>query len=593
MTTAQPWYIGRDGKQLGPYRYDSLRRVAENGKLRADDLLWTEGMPGWSRADQVPDFAPWVAKAAPTPTVAAPAPSIPQATKPVSHSNYLLRHWCGEFSLGHAYWINSVAVAGVLTGIFYLIGEGDITKHFDIRMAGWWALGIIALSFLTGLWSSIGVWRSADAHVARGGTSGWAGAAKVVVVLGLLRLVGSAFQSIPMVEQSVSLAFGHDTMPASQLRVLDRATEVEIGGGISFGTANALATILDATPTIRLVQLNNVGGWIDEGLKLGELVEARKLATYTARECDSACLLVFMAGTDRYLGSKGKLGFHQASVAGQGGPDAESGTQAFRDALARRGVPQEFISHALSTPPSGMWYPTHEELLAAHVITAVVNEDKFGSGGVSGWQDRAKLERTFDGIPLFAAVAKADPQRYQALKENYISGIQSGQPLSEMSAQVHKVVVETILPTYLANGQSAELIAYWRTQVKEMQELRTPDGGNCLAFMFPTAEDTARLQNLISESTRSADLERLAALLEAPLGKGAAPSEAEVTPALTEAARRTEKLQPGALKLIAAANRATPRPAALCDASIAFYSMILKLPPEESAAVLKFLVAQK
>jgi hypothetical protein len=82
---------------------------------------------------------------------------------------------------------------------------------------------------------------------------------------------------------------GRDSTPAAVLRVVNRATEVEIAGGLSFGTTDRLKTILDATPTVRLVQLNNVGGWIQEGEKLGALIADRKLATYTARECDSAC----------------------------------------------------------------------------------------------------------------------------------------------------------------------------------------------------------------------------------------------------------------------------------------------------------------
>jgi hypothetical protein len=604
--TSSPWFIGREGKQLGPYRYDSVRLVATNGKLRPDDLLWTDGMPDWTRADAIPDLAPFLHKEAPSPAAsmppsAAPPPAEAQSApaegekKQAAKANYLVRHWRGEFSLPHSYWVNSVLVSMLWFLIVLGITTSGFTKNFNIRESGFWAIGVMTVWIAIALWSAIGVWRSADNHVARGGGPGWAGTAKVLMALGLLRLAFTVLQSAPVVNQSLSLALGHDTMPASKLRVLNRATEVEIAGGLSFGTANSLKTILDATPTIRLVQLNNTGGWIDEGSKLAALVEQRKLATYTARECDSACLLAFLAGTDRYLGSSGKLGFHEASLAGQGGEAAKDGTQTFRDALEAKDVPEGFITKALSTPPASMWYPTSQELLDAHVITAVVDEQKFGQTGVAGWQDRLKLEQEFAGVPLFAAVAQAEPTAYEHLKENYISGIQSGLPLSEITAQVRSVIVSTMLPKYLEHGDDLALIAYLQSQVGEMRELRlrSPDAKNCVAFMYPQNEEAAKMLPPISQAARDADVAALTALLGAPLDHNPAPSEASVQPALIKAAQRTEKANPGAMQLFAKGGRSTQHPRELCDAAITFYGAIFSLPPEEAAPLLKYLLGQK
>lgn len=457
--TSGPWYIGRDGKELGPYRYDSVRVVASNGKLRPDDLLWTEGMADWARADAVADFASFLPQRAPpaaTPmeasmprSASAHAQSSPQPESAPAGGNFILKHWRGQYSLGRSYWVNSVLAGMLLYALAAAISAADLTKNFGIHTAGFWALGVLSIWTLISIWSVVGVWRSADVQVSRGGQSGWATAAKVLMALGMLRLVVSVVQSAPIMHQSLSLAFGHDTMPASQLRVLNRATEVEIGGGVSFGTANSLKTILDATPTVRLVQLNNVGGWINEGVLLSELVAQRKLATYTARECDSACLLVFLAGEHRYLGTHGKLGFHEASLAGTGGEEAKNGTQVFRTALQARGVPEDFINKALSTPAASLWYPTKQELLDAHVITDIVDEQQFGQTGIEGWQDRVRLEQEFADVPLFAAVAKAEPKTYERLKRNYVSGVQSGLPQSEITAQVRSAIIDGILPKYL------------------------------------------------------------------------------------------------------------------------------------------------
>jgi hypothetical protein len=599
--TQGAWYIGREGKQLGPYRYDSVRLAATNGKLRADDLLWTEGMPEWARADAIADLAPFLKKAAASATAApSAAPAVDSSSaevkgekKPVARANFFVRHWRGDYSLPRSYWVNSVLVSM----FFYLLTIGitssGLSKNLDFRISGLWSLGLIGFSILIGIWSAVGVWRSADHHVERGGESRWASTAKVLMALGLIRLAFSAVELAPVANQSLSLAFGHDTMPASQLRVLNRATEVEIAGGLSFGTTSSLKTILDATPSIRLVQLNNVGGWIDEGARLSHLIEDRKLATYTARECDSSCLLGFLAGNDRYLGSHAKLGFHQASVAGIGGEMAKEGDQVFRYALEAKGVPQEFIAKALATPAASMWYPSTQELLDAHVITGVVDESKFGETGVVGWRDRLKLENEFAGVPLFAAVAQAEPKTYEHLRDRYVSDTQNGLPQSEIIAQVRTVIVGGMLPKYLAHGSALPLLAYWKSQVTEMHELRASDPMSCVAFMFPEDQAAPRTPAPVSQATRDADVAALTALLKEPLDTDPTPSQDSIQPALVKVAQRTEKVNPGAIQLFAKGDRTTSHPRELCDAAITFYSAIFALPPAEGAPLLKYLAVRK
>src|ERR1700679_3843373 len=115
VMTSGPWFIGRDGKELGPYRYDSVRSVAANGKLRPDDLLWTEGMADWARADAVADFAPFLPQiASPAATrmeasaprsASARAQSSPQPESAPAGGNFILKHWRGQYSLGRSYWV--------------------------------------------------------------------------------------------------------------------------------------------------------------------------------------------------------------------------------------------------------------------------------------------------------------------------------------------------------------------------------------------------------------------------------------------------------------------------------------------------------
>jgi hypothetical protein len=299
------------------------------------------------------------------------------------HRNFFAMHWHGDFPLARAYWVNNLLLLLLWIQAIAAVVASGLTQRFGIRTSGLWALGVLLAGVTLTFWSFVGAWRSAMRQVARGERPFWGRAARVVLALELLLLVITGSEQASILNQSVMLALGRDTMPAANLRIANRATEVEISGGLSFGTASRLKAILDATPTIRSVRLDSNGGWIAEGAKLADLVGRRRLTTRTSGECDSACLLVFMAGEHRFLGPRANLGFHEASVAGVGGELASEGTRTIREALERKGVPETFIREALSTPSSSIWYPTTEELIAAHVITAVVDESVESTGTYS------------------------------------------------------------------------------------------------------------------------------------------------------------------------------------------------------------------
>ena len=47
------WHIAHDGQSFGPYTPQNLARLAREGRLGPDSLVWTSGMGGWSPARQV------------------------------------------------------------------------------------------------------------------------------------------------------------------------------------------------------------------------------------------------------------------------------------------------------------------------------------------------------------------------------------------------------------------------------------------------------------------------------------------------------------------------------------------------------------
>ena len=51
------WFYASQGQQQGPYPEAQLRDMIVRGIVRADTLVWSEGMAGWQNAGEIPDLA--------------------------------------------------------------------------------------------------------------------------------------------------------------------------------------------------------------------------------------------------------------------------------------------------------------------------------------------------------------------------------------------------------------------------------------------------------------------------------------------------------------------------------------------------------
>ena len=87
---ANQWYYAQNGQQFGPAPGEQLRNMLSSGALRPSDLVWSEGMPAWTPASQVPALMPAPALNPPAPAyVQPPAPRpAPAYAPPASAAAY-------------------------------------------------------------------------------------------------------------------------------------------------------------------------------------------------------------------------------------------------------------------------------------------------------------------------------------------------------------------------------------------------------------------------------------------------------------------------------------------------------------------------
>lgn len=82
------WHYSANGSRRGPVTVTQLKSLIESGVVRANDLLWREGLPAWVEAGTVPElFSPSAMVKPPPMPAPAPAAPRPMQAKPAEPSD--------------------------------------------------------------------------------------------------------------------------------------------------------------------------------------------------------------------------------------------------------------------------------------------------------------------------------------------------------------------------------------------------------------------------------------------------------------------------------------------------------------------------
>ncbi|MEN3350373.1 MAG: hypothetical protein V7632_4008 [Bradyrhizobium sp.] len=170
------WFYAAEGQQKGPLPEPQLRDLISRGMVRADTLVWTEGMAGWQKAGEIPGLVPGAAAA---------SPAFPQAGGPPP-----------------------VAASGSYTG-------GALSADFPI----WGLFGRSLLLFIGQIlvipapWTATGLYRWAFPHIQVPGRPNLEFTGQpleiwyVFIILGLLTYAGAADSTIVSLLSLVLQAF--------------------------------------------------------------------------------------------------------------------------------------------------------------------------------------------------------------------------------------------------------------------------------------------------------------------------------------------------------------------------------------------------
>ncbi len=467
---------------------------------------------------------------------------------PLGHSNseknkswlsrsWVSRHWQGDLSLGISYWVNGFIgnIAVFLVASLVVLALSDYEPM----------MGFIGLSFMWGftllvvIWQVVGIWRSSDNHVDRGGKKFWSVTAKVMVVIGLFQNYNIyQTQAWPQIKEAYQIVSGDSSVGVFNVRLLNGGTELEIYGGIPFGSTSELKKFLDAAPTIQVIHLNSHGGRIGEAIKMRDLIRERRLTTYTSSNCLSACTIAFVGGTERFLHpSQGKLGFHQGSFPGIKQEDFRDVTNQIIDDAVHFGVSKKFMKKGYSTANNSMWYPTKEEIIGAYFATGF-SQGQFAISGLGMRPDKEKSLSLLRAVATYVAVEKAEPEVFSKIADMFTDAAIKGLPEGPVTSKIRGMIA-TLIEKYLPRASDEALIEMVNVLIEEMRAIRKVDPIACHHFLFPDPDKPISLGLYLNKNLQKRDLKASEMVIISGMKRqNPKLSEEEMTPLYEEVIQR-------------------------------------------------------
>ncbi|WP_339877668.1 hypothetical protein [Pseudidiomarina gelatinasegens] len=456
--------------------------------------------------------------------------------------NLIKEHWQGDFTLGFAYWVIGVGVTLLLSLLIFLVDKLLTILSINANIFGGVLILLCGFVLLITVWQLVGIWRSARYHTSRGGRVMWANAARIMVIIAAVRAVVDFNQfGLGQLQEGFGLLAQGESLGTFELRILNQGKELELIGSLPFGTADSVQALLERYPDVEVIHLNSKGGRISEGVRLYQLIQQYNLNTYSPSECSSACTIAFMGGAKRYLGKRGILGFHSASLQSVDGNDVAQLNDEFKRIYRRHGVSESFIRQAVRVAGADIWYPGQLELLDARVVDELVPSERFASTNAFG-----------------------------DIKANW-------------------------QPEHLQQAPDAELVNYWQATVDVLNYLNYLEPRYCVNYMYPQwradGEEGVDVESILPANLITAHENAVIKLIERTQLRSDYRSRTGTAPILFESVRlQLEQRNPEYLAVLDAPKQFIDSPRLLCSATIALYEGALRQSTlDRQAALLRYL----
>jgi hypothetical protein len=270
--------------------------------------------------------------------------------------------------------------------------------------------------------------------------------------------------------------------PDFTIRVMRGGTELELSGGFKLGIGREFRRILSESPAVRVVHLDSLGGWVNEGEIVRRAIAERGLATYVSDICVSACTVAFAGGSERWLHPSARIGFHTFASSELTSAEVAAYIAREKVILERSGYDAAFVDHALSVPYDDVWYPTDDELLSAHVVTGLAAPDQFALSGLGPDLSRESVAARFaSALPILEALRVLEPARFDSMVDAMHAAYLAGATEGELAGLTRSSVLP-LVQAYLPLSDDATVLSFASLVVDQYRTLLGTDGSLCFKY---------------------------------------------------------------------------------------------------------------
>lgn len=363
--------------------------------------------------------------------------------------------------------------------------------------------------------------------------------------------------------------------PTARLTLSADGESLLLDGPLEQGVAAKFKAVIEAAPNLRTIVLQSDGGRLGEAIDISEIVHSKGLDTYVESWCASACTIILLAGRDRAASPSARIGFHQPIFPTAKASDIPTLRSVSRRIYDNAGVQPTFTDRAFATPASGMWFPSSDELQAAHVLTRISLSGET-SAGVSQLKSREDVAASLNEIPFWPALKRRYPDVANAMVEEAWRAKEAGLNDNDVSSAGRAVLIKNF--RRLLAVASDELLA-------EFLDLVIDQGAAARALSFEACDKAFKGQLNIYLTLPKALTERefalIAKVLEAPAAAPAGPPAGSIEALLGPI---FERLPADQLEALSAKDDDYSKPAR-CDGMMAFLREIRTLPAAQRSAV--------
>lgn len=164
-----------------------------------------------------------------------------------------------------------------------------------------------------------------------------------------------------------------------------------------------LAAVFDDATVV----LDSDGGSTIAAIKIGEAVKLKGYSTFVGEKmaCSSACALIWLAGTPRFLDPNAKVGFHATYVEKDGRQQESGGGNALVGRyLTLLNLSERAVYFATSAPPSQLNYLTASNYKSLGIEVTILDDDEESVAPAPEVSVAEPMQKTDKEVSLWKAV---------------------------------------------------------------------------------------------------------------------------------------------------------------------------------------------